>query len=55
MNLFPCVMLTMPQVIDSKSRPIQLDELGPYDLLIGGSPCNDLSIVNPVRKGIYGM
>ncbi|KAK0153245.1 DNA (cytosine-5)-methyltransferase 3C [Merluccius polli] len=31
----------------------QLDELGPYDLLIGGSPCNDLSIVNPARKGIY--
>ncbi|KAJ8257349.1 hypothetical protein GJAV_G00184660 [Gymnothorax javanicus] len=23
---------------------------GPFDLLIGGSPCNDLSIVNPARK-----
>lgn len=22
---------------------------------MGGSPCNDLSIVNPARKGIYGM
>ncbi|PIK38215.1 putative DNA (cytosine-5)-methyltransferase 3B isoform X8 [Apostichopus japonicus] len=32
----------------------QLRELGPFDLLIGGSPCNDLSIVNPARKGIYG-
>ena len=27
---------------------------GPFDLVIGGSPCNDLSIVNPARKGIYG-
>uniref|UniRef100_A0A3Q2PPK7 DNA (cytosine-5-)-methyltransferase n=1 Tax=Fundulus heteroclitus TaxID=8078 RepID=A0A3Q2PPK7_FUNHE len=26
---------------------------GPFDLLIGGSPCNDLSIVNPLRKGLY--
>ncbi|XP_068452777.1 uncharacterized protein [Clinocottus analis] len=30
-----------------------LDQWGPFDLLIGGSPCNDLSIVNPIRKGIY--
>ncbi|XP_069382324.1 uncharacterized protein [Paralichthys olivaceus] len=30
-----------------------LEEWGPFDLLIGGSPCNDLSIVNPFRKGIY--
>lgn len=22
--------------------------------MIGGSPCNDLSIANPLRKGIYG-
>lgn len=22
--------------------------------MIGGSPCNDLSIVNPARKGLYG-
>ncbi|XP_036067962.1 DNA (cytosine-5)-methyltransferase 3B isoform X2 [Oryzias melastigma] len=27
-----------------------LDAGGPFDLLIGGSPCNDLSIVNPIRK-----
>ncbi|ROL53231.1 DNA (cytosine-5)-methyltransferase 3B [Anabarilius grahami] len=26
---------------------------GPFDLLIGGSPCNDLSIVNPARKGLF--
>ena len=32
----------------------QLLEWGPFDLVIGGSPCNDLSIVNPARKGLYG-
>lgn len=26
---------------------------GPFDLLIGGSPCNDLCTVNPSRKGLY--
>uniref|UniRef100_UPI00358F6A83 DNA (cytosine-5)-methyltransferase 3A-like isoform X2 n=1 Tax=Myxine glutinosa TaxID=7769 RepID=UPI00358F6A83 len=26
---------------------------GPFDLVIGGSPCSDLSIVNPARKGLY--
>ncbi|KAM6457894.1 DNA (cytosine-5)-methyltransferase 3B [Liasis olivaceus] len=31
----------------------QIDEWGPFDLVIGGSPCNDLSIVNPARKGLY--
>lgn len=33
----------------------QIQEWGPFDLVIGGSPCNDLSIVNPARKGVYGM
>lgn len=33
---------------------IQIHEWGPFDLVIGGSPCNDLSIVNPARKGLYG-
>jgi site-specific DNA-cytosine methylase len=28
-----------------------LEKWGPFDLLIGGSPCNDLSIANPHRKG----
>ena len=28
-----------------------LSKLGPIDLLIGGSPCNEFSIVNPARKG----
>ncbi|XP_029291487.1 uncharacterized protein LOC115010818 isoform X2 [Cottoperca gobio] len=30
-----------------------IERWGPFDLLIGGSPCNDLSIVNPSRKGLY--
>uniref|UniRef100_A0A673K8H3 DNA (cytosine-5-)-methyltransferase n=1 Tax=Sinocyclocheilus rhinocerous TaxID=307959 RepID=A0A673K8H3_9TELE len=30
-----------------------IDKWGPFDLLIGGSPCNDLSIVNPARKGLF--
>ncbi|XP_056128774.1 DNA (cytosine-5)-methyltransferase 3B [Lampris incognitus] len=30
-----------------------IDAWGPFDLVIGGSPCNDLSIVNPARKGLY--
>ncbi|MEQ2168048.1 hypothetical protein GOODEAATRI_010492 [Goodea atripinnis] len=38
-------------IADSCIKPIQ--EWGPFDLVIGGSPCNDLSIVNPARKGLY--
>lgn len=34
---------------------LQIQEWGPFDLVIGGSPCNDLSIVNPARKGLFGM
>uniref|UniRef100_A0A8C3AZV9 DNA (cytosine-5-)-methyltransferase n=1 Tax=Cyclopterus lumpus TaxID=8103 RepID=A0A8C3AZV9_CYCLU len=30
-----------------------IEEWGPFDLVIGGSPCNDLSIVNPARKGLF--
>ncbi|XP_071164263.1 putative leucine-rich repeat-containing protein DDB_G0290503 isoform X2 [Mytilus edulis] len=29
----------------------KLKEISPIDLVIGGSPCNDLSLANPVRKG----
>ena len=32
----------------------QIEQLGPFDFVFGGSPCNDLSIANPVRRGIYG-
>ncbi|XP_069728144.1 DNA (cytosine-5)-methyltransferase 3B isoform X2 [Phaenicophaeus curvirostris] len=30
-----------------------IEEWGPFDLVIGGSPCNDPSLVNPARKGLY--
>ncbi|XP_065056739.1 DNA (cytosine-5)-methyltransferase 3A-like [Rhopilema esculentum] len=30
-----------------------IEDIGPFDLVLGGSPCNDLSIANPARKGIY--
>jgi hypothetical protein len=33
----------------------RLDSLGRIDLLLGGSPCTELSLANPVRKGLYGM
>ena len=36
-----------------RSKSYQISELGPFDLVMGGSPCNDLSNVNPARKGIY--
>ncbi|XP_075993266.1 DNA (cytosine-5)-methyltransferase 3B isoform X2 [Genypterus blacodes] len=39
-------------VRDISKKDIQ--DWGPFDLVIGGSPCNDLSIVNPARKGLYG-
>ncbi|NXF84715.1 DNM3B methyltransferase, partial [Eubucco bourcierii] len=31
-----------------------IEEWGPFDLVIGGSPCDDLSLVNAARKGICG-
>lgn len=31
-----------------------IQKIGPIDLLIGGSPCNDLSLVNANRKEFYG-
>ncbi|XP_069099500.1 DNA (cytosine-5)-methyltransferase 3B isoform X2 [Pleurodeles waltl] len=30
-----------------------VEEWGPFDLVIGGSPCNELSKANPTRKGLY--
>jgi hypothetical protein len=32
----------------------EIDKLGHINLLIGGSPCEDLSLVNPRRKGLFG-
>ncbi|XP_043253455.1 DNA (cytosine-5)-methyltransferase 3B-like [Colletes gigas] len=31
----------------------KIKEMVPIDLLIGGSPCNDLSLANPARLGLY--
>ncbi|XP_078049551.1 DNA methyltransferase 3 isoform X2 [Augochlora pura] len=31
----------------------KIKEMIPIDLLIGGSPCNDLSLANPARLGLY--
>ncbi|NXC00893.1 DNM3B methyltransferase, partial [Orthonyx spaldingii] len=30
-----------------------IEEWGPFDLVIGGSPCDDLSLVNPTRKALF--
>ncbi|XP_015594344.1 DNA (cytosine-5)-methyltransferase 3B [Cephus cinctus] len=30
-----------------------INDIGPIDLLIGGSPCNDLSLANPYRLGLH--
>ena len=38
--------------IESITRA-QIAEWGPFDLVFGGSPCNDLSMANPSRRGIY--
>lgn len=32
----------------------KIHQILPIDLLIGGSPCNDLSLVNPKRRGLHG-
>ncbi|XP_017678218.1 PREDICTED: DNA (cytosine-5)-methyltransferase 3B isoform X2 [Lepidothrix coronata] len=31
-----------------------IEEWGPFDLVIGGTPCDDLSLVNPTRKALFG-
>ena len=36
-----------------KLTPDILKTFLPIDLLIGGSPCNDLSFVNPDRRGLF--
>ena len=32
----------------------EINEMGRIDLLIGGSPCQDLSLANPRRRGLHG-
>lgn len=41
-------------LITSNVCPLQIEEWGPFDLVIGGSPCNDLSLASPPRKAPYG-
>ncbi|XP_062361273.1 DNA (cytosine-5)-methyltransferase 3B isoform X3 [Cinclus cinclus] len=31
-----------------------IEEWGPFDLVIGGSPCDNVSLVNPTRKALFG-
>ncbi|KAF4795832.1 DNA (cytosine-5)-methyltransferase 3B [Turdus rufiventris] len=31
----------------------KIEEWGPFDLVIGGSPCDDVSLVNPTRKALF--
>lgn len=33
----------------------KIKEIAPIDLVMGGSPCNDLSLVNPARLGLHGI
>ncbi|KAM7327073.1 hypothetical protein ACRRTK_013440 [Alexandromys fortis] len=50
----PCLMPHCPRSSGSGVQVGEaIDEWGPFDLVIGGSPCNDLSNVNPARKGLY--
>ena len=35
-------------------RTVDPTKIGPVDLLIGGSPCTDLSVANPDREGLCG-
>ncbi|OBS74413.1 hypothetical protein A6R68_15048 [Neotoma lepida] len=46
-----CLSLNLTFCMGLIQSPIE--EWGPFDLVIGGSPCNDLSNVNPARKGLY--
>lgn len=46
--------LKLDEGLKDKQRNEILDSLGRIDLLIGGSPCNDISRVNAARKGVNG-
>lgn len=45
-------ILQLGNVKDITNKTIK--EIAPIDLLIGGSPCNDLSLANPARLGLHG-
>ncbi|PBC27185.1 (cytosine-5)-methyltransferase [Apis cerana cerana] len=44
-------ILQLGNVRDITCKTIK--EIAPIDLLIGGSPCNDLSLANPARLGLH--
>lgn len=52
MKNFETKIIYLGNVLNMNSN--KLHEIGPIDLLLGASPCNDLSLANPKRKGIYG-
>lgn len=41
-------------IMDFLKYPYRIDLLPQFDLLVGGSPCNDLSIAKGKRKGLDG-
>ena len=59
----PAALQVQRENFDGRVTPIgsvtdltddRLKGLGRIDLLIGGSPCSDLSLVNPKRRGLLG-
>lgn len=53
-NNYPDI-ISLGSVIDFKTIPLGVGEVSPQiDLLIGGSPCQDLSIAKKGRKGLEG-
>lgn len=58
-NAETIVKLHHPEVIHvgdiEKLSGRQVENLGPFDLVIGGSPCNELSGVNVNRRGLYDL
>jgi len=53
-----CSKRNNPEIVHvgdvTKITEEDIDAWGPFDMLIGGSPCNDFSLVNKFRKGIAG-
>ena len=51
-NFIPATLDSL--VADFPYMKQDLTRWGPFDFLIGGSPCNDFSRVNPHREGFTG-
>ena len=50
-----CDVPPPPPIVILSITCLQLASFAPVDLLFGGSPCNEISIANPARKGLEGM